>query len=129
MSLADRTELLFDVGNQLLGNRVAVRTVVCGVHSITIGEERRGLHKSDQQKTRESVRSPFLEKLVSWLNVGRCSQAFLLLRASRVFIEIECGTADIALRVNCRISNVWMFVKTFWQYNCSAQVNRHAPEF
>src|SRR5215510_2665836 len=52
----------------------------------------------------------------------------MLLRAGRVFVEIERGTADVSLRVNCRVTHIWMFVKAFWQYNGSTQIDRHSPE-
>src|SRR5688500_9479692 len=86
--LAYRAELFFDRRDQFLRDRVAIRAVICRIDAVTIGEKGTGLDKRDGQKSWEFVRGPFLEKLITRLNVCRCPQSLLIFCTFRVFVKI-----------------------------------------
>src|ERR1017187_10128805 len=114
--------MLLQIGNQFLEQRIAVWSVVGGIHCVRIVEVWRRMLERDRNHAREIVAAPVLVELVARLPAPAAIRRWPL-------AEPERGVqTEMTLYIYPRILLAGMLVVTLRQQHRRAQIDRMSPE-
>jgi len=135
-TFTETAELLFDVGDELIGNRVTVRSEVLGIHCIAVVVIRIGMLNLDNKHSRKIRAGPFLIEVISLVlhdavvTIEVCS---LIAYALEIFLGRLASEArevrrKVAVIDGQRIAGLRVIVKSGRQEHVCAKVHIPAPE-
>ena len=134
--LALAAELLLDVGDQLVGDRVAVRPEVRGVHRVGVVVIGVGVLDLDDQEAREVVGDPALVEVVRFFlldpvvaaEVEALGVVGLEVRVRRLGAKASEVRGEVPVEDAQGVARLGVFVEALGQEHVGAEEHRPPPE-